>query len=72
MDNIKEKVRVAAGKSLDQDDSLSIGPRSGKAVKVSLAVVLPGQLRNGGEDDVSAGSLLPVSLPSHPCPARLF
>ena len=40
MDNIKEKVRVAAGKSLDQDDSLSIGSRSDKAVKVSLAVVL--------------------------------
>ena len=57
MDNIKEKLRVAAGKSLDQGDSLSIGSRSDKAVKVSLAVVLPDQLRNGGEEDGSAGSL---------------
>ena len=56
MDNIKEKVRVAAGKSLDQGDSLSIGSRSDKAaVKVSLAVVLPGHLRNGGEDDHHEG-----------------
>ena len=57
MDNIKEKVRVAAGKSLDQDDSLSIGSRSDKAVKVSLAGVLPGHLRNGGEDDHHEGSI---------------
>ena len=51
------------------DSSLSNGSRSDEAVKVSLAVVLPDQLRYGGEDDGSAGSLLcphlQILVPAH-------